>query len=246
MTREWDARSYDDLPLPHVSWGERTIERLGLKGSERVLDAGCGTGRDAQELLRQHPAVEIVGVDGSSAMIAQARERFRDNPGRAQFHARDLEQPLALDGEFDAVMSVACFHWIADHDALFANLHAVMRPGGRLASDSGGRGNIANVEEAIARVRGVANDPKAFVGPVETRLRLERAGFDVERVALRPSPIRIDDPVLLERYLSTICLGGYLESMDEAEGSAFTRAVRQAMQEPVLDYVRLEIDALRR
>lgn len=247
MTREWNAKVYDELPLPHVAWGKRTIERLNLAGTERVLDAGCGTGRDAEELLRRFPDVELVGIDGSSQMVEQARERFAGRPAeRASFHVRDLEQPLDLEGSFDAVMSVACFHWIADHDALFANLAEVMRPGARLASDSGGEGNIAIVEAAISRVRGVPNEPKGFVGPQETKERLERHGFDVERVELRPSPVRIDDPATMERYLATICLGGYLDGMTDDEAREFTRAVREAMSEPVLDYVRLEIDALRR
>ena len=82
--------------------------------------------------------------------------------------------------------------------------------------------------------------------PEETREHLERNGFDVERVALRPSPIRLDDPDVMERYLATVCLGSYLERMSEQEGCEFTRAVREAMVEPVLDYVRLEIDAVRR
>ena len=90
------------------------------------------------------------------------------------------------------------------------------------------------------------NEPKGFVGPQETKERLERHGFDVERVELRPSPVRIDDPATMERYLATICLGGYLDGMTDDEAREFTRAVREAMSEPVLDYVRLEIDALRR
>ena len=96
MTREWNAKVYDELPLPHVAWGKRTIERLNLAGTERVLDAGCGTGRDAEELLRRFPDVELVGIDGSSQMVEQARERFADRPAeRASFHVRDLEQPCA-------------------------------------------------------------------------------------------------------------------------------------------------------
>lgn len=246
MAREWNARSYDELPLPHVEWGRRTITRMSLVGTERVLDAGCGTGRDAAELLRRYPDVELVGIDGSSQMVDKARERFDGSAANATFHVRDLAQPLDLEGAFDAVMSVACFHWIADHDALFANLAAVMRRGARLTSDSGGEGNLSNVEAAIAAVRGIPNQAKSYVSPEATRQRLERAGFDVERAELRPSPVTLNDPQVLERYLATICLGGYLESMSEAEGANFTRAVREAMHEPELDYVRLEIDATRR
>lgn len=249
MTREWDAKSYDELPLPHVEWGRRTIERMTLRGDERVLDAGCGTGRDAAELLSRHPGVDLVGVDGSSQMIAQARERLG---ARAEFAVRDLTEPLdvselgARPGAFDAVMSVACLHWISDRDALFANLAEVLRPGGRLTSDSGGEGNIENVERAIAAVSAQGFEPKAFASPEDTRERLNRNGFDVERVTLRPSPIRLDDPAVMERYLATICLGSYLERMDEQQGREFTRAVREAMTAPVLDYVRLEVDAVRR
>ena len=53
-TREWDAASYDALPLPHVGWGLRVLDRMDLAGDELVLDAGCGTGRDAAALLDAH------------------------------------------------------------------------------------------------------------------------------------------------------------------------------------------------
>ena len=42
----------------------------------------------------------------------------------------------------DAILSTATFHWIADHERLFARLHAALRPGGRLVAQCGGEGNI--------------------------------------------------------------------------------------------------------
>lgn len=247
-TREWDASSYDALPLPHVEWGKRTISRLKLTGRERVLDAGCGTGRDGAELLRQYPDVDLVGIDGSSQMIAQAWERLGD---RAALEVHDLLEPLTdlehlgRGGLFDAVMSVACFHWIDDHARLFANLAAVMRPGAKLITDCGGQGNIDNVEIGIAAVQGVPHQPKTFASPQDTRRHLEAAGFSVNDVSLRPDPLRIEDPTLMEHYLATVCLGGYLADLSDDDGRTFTHAVREAMPEPVLDYVRLEIEAIR-
>lgn len=241
-TREWDATSYDALPLPHVEWGRRVLDRMGLRGDELVLDAGCGTGRDAAALLERWPGVRMVGIDGSQRMLDQARERLGD---RATLVRGDLTRPLPLTEPVDAVMSVAAFHWIRDHAGLFGNLHAAMRPGATLTTDCGGRGNVAIVNRALARVTGEDHDGWEFAGEDDTRDRLEQAGFAVSSVALREDPFRCDDPVVLERYLATVVLGSKLDALPEADRAGFVTEVRRAMDAPVVDYVRLEIDATR-
>ena len=242
-TREWDAAAYDALPLPHVAWGRRVLDRMRLEGDERVLDAGCGTGRDGEALLARWPDVRLVGVDGSERMIAQARARLGD---RAELHVADLTEPLPLDAPVDAVMSVAAFHWITDHDLLFSRLATAMRPGARLTSDCGGQGQLAVMTAALVEVTGQGKFGTSFKGVDETRAALEGAGFDVEDVRLRPDPLRLEDPELMEAYLATVNLGSHLATLPESEHRPFVRAVREAMAEPVIDYVRLEIDAVRR
>ena len=238
--REWDAASYDALPLPHVAWGLRVLDRMDLVGDELVLDAGCGTGRDAAALLERWPDARVVGVDGSQQMLDQARERLGD---RATLVRADLTQPLPLPEPVDAVMSVAAFHWIRDHTALFEHLHAAMKPGASLTTDCGGRGNVAGVNRALTRVTGQDHDGWEFAGAEDTRSRLEAIGFEVHSVALRPDPFRCEDPDVLERYLATVILGSKLDAMPEPDRAGFVTEVRLAMDEPVVDYVRLEIDA---
>lgn len=240
---EWDAASYDALPLPHVAWGQGVLDRMRLTGDERVLDAGCGTGRDGEALLERWPDVRLVGIDGSEKMIAQARLRLRD---RAELVLADLTEPLPLDEPVDAVMSVAAFHWVADHDLLFRHLAAAMRPGARLTSDCGGQGQLAVMTEALVEVTGEGKFGTSFKGVDETRASLDAAGFAVEDVRLRPDPLRLEDPDLMEAYLATVNLSSYLADMPPEEHGSFVRAVRKAMVEPVIDYVRLEIDAVRR
>lgn len=242
-TREWDATAYDALPLPHVAWGARVLDRMRLGGDERVLDAGCGTGRDGAALLERWPDVRLVGIDGSAQMIEQARRKLGD---AVELHVADLTQPLPLDEPVDAVMSVAAFHWIEDHDLLFANLAAVMRPGARLTSDCGGQGQLAIMTAALVEVTGDGKFGTSFKGIDETRASLTGAGFDVEDVRLRPDPLRLEDPDLMENYLATVNLGSHLVDLPIAEQRDFVRRVRLAMTEPVIDYVRLEIDAVRR
>ena len=240
---EWDAKAYDALPLPHEEWGRRVLDRMRLTGDERVLDAGCGTGRDGAALLERWPDVHLIGVDGSQRMIEQARQRLSD---RAELHVADLTQPLPISEPVDAVMSVAAFHWIQDHDVLFANLATVMRPGARLTTDCGGQGQLEVMTAALVEVTGEGKFGTAFKGVEETRASLERAGFDVEDVRLRPDPLRVEDPAVLDRYLATVNLSAYLAELPEDEHATFVRRVREAMAEPVIDYVRLEIDAVRR
>jgi trans-aconitate 2-methyltransferase len=245
MPREWDAKTYDSLPLPHMGWGRRTLRRLPLRGDERVLDAGCGTGRDTEGLLDRLPDGRVVAVDGSSRMLDQLRERLAGRLDRVEVVLADLTRPLPFEGEVDAVFSVAAFHWVQDHDALFASLASRMRPGARLVAECGGQGNIAAVNAAVAAVRGEGADGWEFAGADDTRRRLADAGFTDLDVRLRPDPARFEPGEQLESFLATVILGAYLDGMADEDREPFVRAVAARLAEPVVDYVRLEISAVR-
>ena len=73
---EWNASVYDSLPLPHTRWGAAAIERLALSGDETVVDVGCGTGRDAEQLLSALPRGRVIAVDGSRQMLRQLSARL--------------------------------------------------------------------------------------------------------------------------------------------------------------------------
>ena len=245
MTREWNARSYDALPLPHTAWGSGVLDRLErhrLAPGARVLDAGCGTGRDAEAARSRRPDLHLVLVDGSEQMLAQARAKLGDS---ADYVHADLMEPLPVE-PVDAVMSVAAFHWVPDHARLLGHLARVMRPGAPLVTDCGGAGNVAGVSLALERVLGDGPDPWNFATAEATTARLEEAGFEVGDVRLRPDPFRCTDPEILEEYLATVVLGSHLEERPEQERAAFVREVRLALPAPEVDYVRLEIDAVRR
>jgi trans-aconitate 2-methyltransferase len=251
--REWDAGAYHDLAQAHQQWGAVVLDRLPLRGDERVLDLGCGTGRVTAQLLeRLGPEGRVVGVDGSARMVEEAARRLGDDP-RATFVRQDL---LALDvapPPADAAVSSATFHWIADHETLFARVRAALRDGGRFVAQCGGRGNIATVVRAVEAV--TAREPYAgafagwpspwnYAGPEETEERLQNAGFEVERVWLSESPQRVED---LRGYLRAVSLGSHVEHLPEALRAPFVDDVATAMApDPVHDYVRLNIIAIAR
>jgi trans-aconitate 2-methyltransferase len=249
--RDWDAAVYDDVAAPVQAWGHALLDRLGLGGDETVLDAGCGSGAVTKEILDRLPRGRVVAVDGSPAMVERAKAELAGDPRATVFVADLLE--LELPEPVDVVFSSAVFHWIPDHERLFARLHAALRPGGRLLAQCGGEGNIAAVQDAAARVGGEAQFAEHFAGwagpwnfssPEAARERLRRAGFVDVVAGLHVEPVWPEDP---ERYLATMILGTHLDRLPQELRPAFVRRVAGELpRSPRIDYVRLTMSARRR
>jgi trans-aconitate 2-methyltransferase len=245
--RSWSGAAYDRLSTPMEAMGREVLERLQLEGSETVIDAGCGSGRVTEALLERVPRGTVIGVDASASMVDAARERLGD---RAALHVADLVS-FDLGLRADAILSTATFHWIADHDALFARLRAHLRDGGRLVAQCGGQGNIAKVH-AAARATMAADryaphfegwqGPWNFATPQDTERRLAAAGFAQSRAWLQERPVTPDDP---HAYLTEINLGAHLGRLPEELHVAFVDEVIERLGGPpvTIDYVRLNIDA---
>jgi trans-aconitate 2-methyltransferase len=245
-TRDWDATTYQRVALPHEDWARAVLGRLGLEGAETVLDAGCGSGRTTAILIERVPDGRVVAVDGSPSMVEKVKEVLRPQDTAI---VSDLTK-LELDERVDAIFSTAVFHWILDHDALFARLRAAIRDGGRLAAQCGGEGNVDAFRRAGVEV--AAREPYAayiggvdklwnYAGPEETEERLRAAGFTDVRCWLEPWPVHPPEP---EVFARTVCLGAYVEKLPEDLRDRFVADVLATQEEPLrLDYVRLNIEA---
>jgi trans-aconitate 2-methyltransferase len=245
--REWDAETYDAVSNPQFAWGMEVLERLELRGDEAAVDAGCGSGRVTEQLLARLPDGRMTAVDGSEAMIAKAKERLGE---RATYVVSDLSE-LALPEPVDLIFSTATFHWIVDHDRLFARLRENLVPGGRLVAQCGGAGNISALKAAAERVG--EREPYApalagwpgpwnFATTEDTARRLREAGWVDVLTWYQQVRVEPDDP---HEYLGTVALGEHLERLDEHLRARFVDEVLERLDEPVVDYVRLNILARR-
>jgi trans-aconitate 2-methyltransferase len=244
--RDWDAVSYQRVSVPHEEWARSILDRLELSGDERVLDAGCGSGRVTSMLIERLPAGSVVAVDGSPSMVEGVRSVLRPQDEALVGDLTELE----LDEPVDVVFSSAVFHWVLDHDALFRSLRRVLRPGGRLAAQNGGAGNISRLKRSSAEV--AARDPYVahfegfgepwnYAAPEETEERLRAAGFAEAHAWLQPWDVAPPAPA---EFLRTVCLGPHMDRLPEELREPFIADVLALEDDPlVLDYVRLNIDA---
>lgn len=246
-TRDWDAEAYQRVSVPHEEWARSVLERLPLAGNETVLDAGCGSGRVTAMLIERLPQGRVVAVDGSPSMAQKVREVLRPQD---EVLVSDLTQ-LELPEPVDAAFSSAVFHWVLDHDALFARIRAALKPGGRFAAQCGGAGNISRLRRSSEEV--ASRDPYArhfegfveqwnYAGAEETEARLHAAGFDQVRCWLQPWEILPPEP---REFVGTVCLGPHLDRLPEELRWRYVDDVLELEAEPLaLDYVRLNIEAV--
>jgi trans-aconitate 2-methyltransferase len=246
---DWDAKGYDRLADPQEEWGREVIARLDLAGDETVLDAGCGSGRVTRHLLDRLPEGRVIGVDGAPSMIELARENLAEYGDRVELSVSDLLE-LDLRGAVDVVFSNATFHWILDHQRLFDRLFAALRPGGTMEAQCGGFGNVAEWKRAVEAIEGDERfaqylrgmpDTHYFATPDDTRKRLERSGFAVERVWLENKTVQPSEP---REFARVVGLSKHMVRVPEDLQGALVDAVVESMPSPlVLNYVRLNISA---
>ncbi len=243
---DWDAQAYHRVSDMQLAGGKRFLDGLELAGDEVVLDAGCGTGRVTKLLVERIPRGRVIAVDASPSMVEIARETLGESADvrGADLTALDLGEPV------DFVFSTSVFHWILDHEALFASLHGELRPGGRLAAHFGGAGNVSELRSSIrspARrapfaeyLRGYEH-PWLFATPEETRARLQTAGFDVVRCDAEVKTLRLEEP---REWHRTVGVPVQLARLPEELREPYLEAVLEQLPDPgKMRFVRLNVEA---
>ncbi|HDQ14155.1 MAG TPA: ubiquinone/menaquinone biosynthesis methyltransferase [Sediminispirochaeta sp.] len=120
------------------SWRRRAVERLvdGFNGApiDRLLDGCTGTGDLALVLAETAEVGEIVGVDASKNMLAQARKKTADaGHGEAvRFLEEDMFDLPFPDDYFDALTISFGFRNLRPYERALEEMLRVLRPGGRI------------------------------------------------------------------------------------------------------------------
>jgi SAM-dependent methyltransferase len=149
---------------------QRLMEAASILPDDRVLDIGCGNGESTCEAARAAVNGTALGIDLSAQMVRTAQERAsREGVTNASFIQGDAQvHPFAAQG-FDLAVSRFGASFLADQVAALTNIHAALRPGGRLVLISwrSARDNewISSLREALLPDAGSIEGPGDAPGP---------------------------------------------------------------------------------
>jgi trans-aconitate 2-methyltransferase len=258
--QRWNATDYAENSSAQLAWAQELIDKLALNGDEALLDIGCGDGKISARIARALPRGRVHGIDLSADMIQLARGKFdgRSHPN-LRFQQMDAAR-IQLARGFDVVFSTAALHWVADHPAVLKGVQACLKPGGRLLFQMGGRGNAAEVYDALLEVVQTSAwgpylenfaFPYHFLTPEDYEGWLPAHGFRLNRAELIPKDMQHQGPDGFKGWLRTTWFP-YTDRLPEDRRDAFLDAVvdRYLAAHPVdaegrthVKMVRLEIEA---
>ena len=123
----------------HSQFGARDIDSwmlnvLQLQKGIKILDVGCGAGKQCFSFYQHLDGqVEITGTDVSESLLAQAAQENEKRGADVKFQLLDFNQPFALPSDtFDLISACFAIYYAQDIPFTLAEMHQVLKPGGRL------------------------------------------------------------------------------------------------------------------
>jgi trans-aconitate 2-methyltransferase len=236
MAYEFDGKKYEKASSHQKEWGERIVEEFKLKGTERILDLGCGDGVLTARLSKLVPKGEVIGIDASRGMIETALTRQVEN---LRFILMDIND-LTFDQEFDIIFSNATLHWVKDHYRLLGNVKRALRPKGIARFNFAGDGNSSFVfkviREAVA-MPGFLKYFKEFSWPwfmpavEEYREIIKNSGFINAEVWGENAERFFPDTDALIKWIDQPSLVPFITCVAEQDKKSFREFVIQRMIE---------------
>lgn len=228
--RQWDAGQYLKFEEERTRPARDLLAQVQLEAPARVVDLGCGPGNSTELLVRSFPQADVLGVDSSPGMIAEARRRLPD----VRFIKGDIGAPVSsaqavwrAEGPFDLIYANAVLQWVPDHAGLLRGLVDLLAPGGVLAIQM--PDNLDEPSHSLMREVAGAGQWSARLAGVE-RMRLGKPAeyydlltpyfswVDIWHTIYQHPLDNIDSIV---EWVKGTGLGPYLEPLDDSERALY-------------------------
>lgn len=132
--QKWDGTYYKRNSSPQFLSALKLLQTEDLSSCKHIVDIGCGSGDVTQLITVMAPLAHAVGSDASESMIQKAKETYAHNT-RLSFErvdAQDESHAFFKEARFDLAFSSAALLWMANKQAVFNNIHRMLKAGGRM------------------------------------------------------------------------------------------------------------------
>lgn len=229
---DWDPALYKRFEDERTRPARELLARVPLERPRRVYDLGCGPGNSTELLVRRFPDAQVIGVDNSEAMLADARKRL---PG-VRFERADIADWRAAEPP-DLIYSNATLQWLGAHATLIPRLFAQLMPGGvfalqmpdnldepshRLMRETAASGPWSAALESASRTR----TPILAAGAYYDLLAPGAAEIDVWRTAYQH---RMAGPDKIVDWLRATGLRPFVDPLNDEQRAGFLAAYEQAI-----------------
>jgi trans-aconitate methyltransferase len=206
----WSAEKYKAAATYVPQLATRVTQYLDPQPGDHILDIGCGDGQLTSIIAQRVGSTgQILGLDASPSFIesAQSDNTFPHCSYAVQDCTALASKATASSASWDKAFSNAAMHWILKNEAtrssFFADVFALLKPGGKFVFEMGGKGNVAELHAAfiaaltthgelsLAAARSVS--PWFFPSTEWMARALVAAGFEVEHCETEYRPTKVTD-----------------------------------------------------
>jgi ubiquinone/menaquinone biosynthesis C-methylase UbiE len=245
--RAWDgdegsywAAHADHFERALTAYHDAFFATAAIEETDRVLDVGCGTGHATRRAARIARSGSAVGLDLSSAMLAVARQRARDEGlANVEFAQADAQIHAFDSTSFDVAIGQTSAMFFGDRVAALANIGRALRPGGRLVlltwQPLSENEWIREFTTAMAAGRDLPAPPAGAPGPFTLaeprviRSVLSAAGYRDVRLQAHNEPMWVGGDADDAYQLVSGLMGWMLDGLDDAGRTNALDALRETI-----------------
>src|SRR5262245_2795538 len=234
-TDTWDPAQYEKFQVEREQPFFDLLDMVQPRPGMRVVDLGCGTGKQTRILHERIKARETIGLDRSAKML-EGMAGAGLPPG-LRFEVGTIEEFPRAGDRFDLVFSNAALHWVANHEELLARLAGSLTPGGQLAFQVPAMHDEAThlVADEIARTEPFKSALKGwqretYVLPPERYARILYAnGFTEQRTRLVIYPHVLPGPEAAVEWTKGTLLTEYARHLPPERFETFVDRYRSLL-----------------
>lgn len=235
MTFEFDGEKYKKASDHQKEWGCKLITEFKFKGTESILDLGCGDGAITAKIAEQLPNGHVVGIDSSKGMIETAINNHKSK--NLEFKLMDINS-IDYRADFDIIISNAALHWVKDHEKLLSNVNSALKDNGTVRFNFAANGNCSNFFLVIQEI---TNLPKyksyfsSFVWPwympeIEDYKHLsEQFSFAEIKIWGENADRSFSDAEAMIRWIDQPSIVPFIKCVDEKDKKDFRDSVVNEM-----------------